>query len=196
VRCRRVASLLVFTTSALATGAAKAEEVEPLIKIESAPSRVKVELDPPGTSLLRRASVATATGGSRSITVKGYAELCSDSCTLKLASGSYAFALTPDGERVSEASRLAIPPGDSQLVAHYTSRSGARTLGWVLVATSPVTWYGSLIAMKASNANGDAVSTSQLLLGTGIGLAQLAVGIVLVALNKDTATFDLTQDVK
>jgi hypothetical protein len=191
----RLASLMVVA-SILTTGVAKAEEVEPLIKVEAETSRVKVELDPPEASLLRRASVATATSGEHRVTVKGYAELCSGSCTLKLAAGSYSFALSPDGEKVSETSRLTLPPGDSQLVARYTSHAGPRTFGWVLVATSPLTWWGSLIAMKATNTNGDAVSGKQLAVGTGIGLAQLAIGIVLVVLNQDTATFTLTPDAK
>jgi len=65
------------------------------------------------------------------------------------------------------------------LHAHY--QRGSSTWGWVLVGTSPVTWYASLMAMKGLN-GGEPVSGGQVVLGTGIALTQLVLGVVLLAM--------------
>lgn len=186
----------------LVASGARAAEPAPLVTVEGEEARVAVELEPEEASLLRRSAIGTVTSDRGSAQFQGYDEVCSGSCRVKLPAGAYAFSLSIDGKRVTEAQRVRIPPGDSTLRASFESHSGMRTLGWVLLATSPVTAYGTLMAFKGSN-EGDGVTAAQTAVGVGVGVAQLVVGIVLVVVNKDTATFDvvpqltsLTQEVR
>lgn len=161
-----------------------------LIQVQSEEARVSVELHPAEATLVRRDAIAKGPGRSGGMVAEGFEEICSRSCQLKMPAGTYSFALALDDEGITEVKQVTIPAGDSKLRASFESRSGMRTLGWLLVATSPVTAYGSLMAFKVAN-DGKVVTTGQSVLGLGLGVTQLAVGLVLVIVNKDTVGFDI-----
>jgi hypothetical protein len=168
----------VFLTS---TGAF-ADGARP-IEVESAEARVSVQIEPRTATLLRRDSFATAVH-----VAKGFEELCSGACKLKLKAGTYGLALALSESELTETQLVPIPQGDSQLLASYESKSGRRLGGWVLIGTSPITWLGTGMVIKAAR-GGEAITAGQGVLITGLAVAQLALGIYLVATGGDSLGF-------
>jgi hypothetical protein len=176
------------------TGSAFAQDPRPIeqdaraIEVEAAEARVSVQIEPATATLLQRNALAALQRGG--LVVGGFRELCTGSCRLKLKAGVYSLALSLDGNDVTSAKRVAIPAGDSTLKAHYQSHSGKLVAGWLLIGTSPVTWVGSGLLIKAIR-DGDAINGAETVLITGLALAQLATGIVLVATGADELGFDI-----
>jgi len=182
--------VLVAGVAALfTTQRAFAQDARPIV-VEGEEARVRVQTEPATATLLNRDRVAIASSGRGSVMAKGFQELCSGSCQLKLKAGTYSLALMLDGEQITDTKSVAIPAGDSQLVARHESHSGKRIGGWVLIGTSPVTWLGAGIVIKATR-GGEAITGGQLVLTSGLALAQLAVGIVLVATGGDELDFEV-----
>lgn len=151
-------------------------------------AQVQVELEPGNVALVSQLPQPNLGHDATTLQRQGYDWLCGGKCELKLAPGRHSFALTQDNATVTPPSSLDVPVGRSVLRGRYDE--GSTVLPWTIIGTSPVTWYASLMVMKAAN-DGDAVSGGQLALGTGLALTQLVVGIVLLTKTHDTATFTL-----
>jgi hypothetical protein len=174
---------LAFAAVLLVTGSALAQDARPIV-VEAAEARVAVQLEPASATLLQRDRLAVATTGRGSITARGFRELCSGSCRLKMKEGTYTMALALEGNAITDSVPVSIPAGDSRLIMRHESHGGRRAGGWVLVGTSPVTWWGSGLLLKVAN-GGDPISGGQVALITGVALTQLALGIWLVATGGD-----------
>jgi hypothetical protein len=175
------------TGSAFAQVAQVAQDARP-IEVESAEAKVAVEIEPASATLLQRDRVAATQHGG--LVVGGFQELCSGRCRLKLNEGTYTLALSLDEGDVTPTKRVSIPAGDSRLTARYESHSGKRLGGWLLIGTSPVTWWGSGLLIKAIR-GGKPINGGEVALISGIAVAQLVYGIVLVATGSNELSFDI-----
>jgi hypothetical protein len=180
----RVIGWLSLVGVVTVTSAATAEPVA-----AESQARIQVELEPQQAALVQKLPVADGSPNATALQKQGYDWKCSGRCELVLPPGRHTFGLTTDGGSVVAPSELELPAGRSKLHARYYERANA--VGWVVVGTSPVTWYASLMIMKGLN-GGVPVSGGQFALGTGIGIAQLVVGIVLVSRPGAGADFTLT----
>lgn len=151
-------------------------------------AQVEVKLDPPHASLVRRLEQPNLDEGATTLQRAGYDWVCSGKCELVLPPGHHIFAVSIDNATAVSPSTVYLPAGRS--ILHGRHEQSSTALAWVLVGTSPVTWYASLMLMKAAN-GGDSVSGGQVALGSGLALAQLATGIVLLAKPGETATLTL-----
>jgi hypothetical protein len=165
---------------------APAFAAEPAAMTEQA--HVQVELEPEDVSLVGRLARPNLGAGATALQREGYDWLCGGKCELVLPPGRHGFSLTKDNATIASPSELDIPAGRSTLRGSYEKAS--TVLPWVLIGTSPVTWYAGLLIMKGVN-GGEAVSGGQVALGTGLALAQLTVGILLLTRSTDSARFTL-----
>ena len=157
--------------------AAPAVAAEPVASAEPQ-ARVHVEIAPREAALVRQLPSVSHAPDSTALQQQGYDWVCSGKCELVLPPGQHTFALTTDAKSVVSPSKVDVPAGHSTLRAEY--HKGSTTWGWVLIGTSPVTWYGSLMLMSTIN-GGKAVDGTQIGLGTVIAVTQLVVGVAFVA---------------
>jgi hypothetical protein len=152
-------------------------------------AQVRVQIEPREAALVQQLPQASTSPGATALQKKGYDWLAATGGELALAPGRYTFALTRDAATVVSPSPVDVPAGRSQLRAQLEEHSHA--LGWVLVGTSPVVWYGSLMIFKGPVNDGDEVTGGQVAISTALAVAELVTGIVLISRASESATFTL-----
>ncbi len=120
-----------------------------------------------------------------------YAPLCSSSpCTVNMAVGTHALALSAPGGSLLEAESYVKIDGESTVTGEYHDRSGLRSAGYLTLVSGMIA--GTALFFVESHADrGIGLDPGFASLGGGIFLGSLIGGIALIA-QHDTATFAVT----
>jgi hypothetical protein len=165
-------------------------ELRPEVTIHAREARLSITSAPAGLTLHKRSSSAIAVGPGGVAVATGFEEICTAPCEATMPAGSHTFGVSEPGKPAVQANAVNLPPGKSAVSATYTSRSGTRAGGWVLMSAGAV--VGGLVMLAAfgkeqqcSEYSGECYETSKvsmgtLVAGTGIMIGGMLGGLVMI----------------
>lgn len=180
--------------------ASDASKTEPLVTVSGQRADLQLSSEPSNVTFHRQSGSAIAVGARGAAVAVAYDRLCTAPCKVSLPAGTERFALSRGNEFPIFAEPVEIPPGPSQLVGSFKSRSGVRIAGWVvavgsLVGGSVLIYTSFETKQSCSSGPSSCYDSHELKIGTflgGIGVLGLgtAVGLVM-AMTRDVAQVDV-----
>jgi hypothetical protein len=165
-------------------------ELRPEVTVHAREARLSITSAPAGLTLHKRSSSAIAVGPGGVAVATGFEEICTAPCEATMPAGSHTFGVSEPGKPAVQADAVSLPPGKSTVSATYTSRSGTRVGGWVVMGAGAV--VGGLVMLAAfgkeqqcSEYSGTCYETSKvnmgtLVAGTGIMVGGMLGGLIMI----------------
>jgi len=144
--------------------------VRPFVTVQGKPATLQLSANVPGGTYHLKSATAVAGG----VTASGYQVICTAPCTATIPAGTHQLAVSEGKGDPVEAAEMTQVPGDSKVVATYTSRTGLRILGWALAGAGVV---GGLWIMNETEDDGAILAAAGVIgvgFGAGILLARIS----------------------
>jgi hypothetical protein len=176
------------------------DAARPTITVKANEVPIKFVSSEPKLTLHLKTHSAVLARTSGRVAVRGYDRICTSPCEASLPSGTHEFGVSPEGGDPVEVDKSVTLESASKLEAKYESKSGVRTIGWVLAIGGSI--GGTILILTASGSEENCssgscidmpqVNTDQLYAGLGIAGAGLIIGGALILFSTDSAELKLT----